>query len=165
MARIATIIEFAGIPYAGKTSLLLALGIRLENLGRRVCKIQEYRGADEFFERRKLSPDVNLARSLSFLGNLIEDPDTARSDVILCDRGVFDTQCWFNWFGEAQVPASYRALNRAAIDLLLEPRYRYVIVLVERSIEDVVRMHGARAGTIVNGPTLVALQRSYAEEV
>ena len=56
-----TLIEFVGIPYSWKTSTMNELQRNLRNQNAITYSVQEFRGAREFYEQRKLSPDVTNA--------------------------------------------------------------------------------------------------------
>jgi len=92
------VIEFCGTPKAGKSSCVSSLNLFLKRNGFKtkvlaerasVCPIQD-----------KYNPSFNLWNFFSSSAELLENfvEKAKEIDVILCDRSIFDSLCWFQWF-------------------------------------------------------------------
>ena len=92
------VIEFCGTPKAGKSSCVSSLNLFLKRNGFKtkvlaerasVCPIQD-----------KYNPCFNLWNFFSSSAELLENfiEKAKEIDVILCDRSIFDSLCWFQWF-------------------------------------------------------------------
>lgn len=92
------VIEFCGTPKAGKSSCVSSLNLFLKRNGFKtkvlserasICPIQD-----------KYNPSFNLWNFFSSSAELLENfvEKSKEIDVILCDRSVFDSLCWFQWF-------------------------------------------------------------------
>lgn len=91
------VIEFSGSPKAGKTSSINSLALFLKRNGFKVRIISE--GASICPVSDKKSPMFNIWTACVSLSNLIgtlEDKDS-NIDVLILDRGIFDSLCWFEW--------------------------------------------------------------------
>lgn len=161
--KITTVVEFVGIPYAGKTLTLNALDIVLRNEGKRTHVVEQYNGNSNFYAERKHSLDINLVRCLHQMQEIVQITGRRNSpDVILVDRGFFDTLCWISLFGDEQ--ATSIATERLAWDFLTAiENYseRYRIVWIDRDPHDCVRAHGERPGTVVTNQNLTKLASIY----
>jgi hypothetical protein len=89
------VIEFAGTPRAGKTTALRRLEPWLEQLGHRVGVIDER--ARECKVPYKRHPDFNLWTASATVAAIIEARYSGH-DVLLVDRGPFDTLTWMDWY-------------------------------------------------------------------
>lgn len=91
------VIEFCGTPKAGKTTTISALNIFLKRNEFKTVVIEEMAGAcpvpnktDFFFNSWTLFSSLSdLLKQLTLGDN--------RTDVILIDRAIFDSMCWFQW--------------------------------------------------------------------
>ncbi len=91
------IIEFSGSPKAGKTSCINSLELFLKRNKFSVKVIQERASICPVSDKQ--SPMFNLwtsCMSLSGLIGTLEDK-TNSVDVLILDRGIFDSLCWFEW--------------------------------------------------------------------
>lgn len=92
-------IEFCGTPKSGKTTVINALNIFLKRNGfvttilterASVCPVQN-----------KKHPYFNIWTFSSTIVGLIklldENIENPKLDVIIADRGIFDSLCWFDW--------------------------------------------------------------------
>lgn len=91
------VIEFSGSPKSGKTSCINSLEIFLKRNGFTVQTIQERASVCPVSD--KLSPMFNIwtaCTSLSGMVGVLESKSNVM-DVLILDRGIFDSLCWFNW--------------------------------------------------------------------
>lgn len=91
------IIEFCGSPKSGKTQAVTSLTIFLKRNGFSVRVLTERASVCPVSDKR--SPFFNVWTGASILAALIpylseSVPDV---DVVIADRGIFDTLCWFTW--------------------------------------------------------------------
>ncbi len=91
------VIEFSGSPKAGKTSCINSLELFLKRNGFRVKIIQERASVCPVSDKQ--SPMFNLWTACTSLANLIGTLENKNNnvDVLILDRGVFDSLCWFEW--------------------------------------------------------------------
>lgn len=91
------IIEFSGSPKAGKTSCINSLELFLKRNGFSVKIVQERANMCPVSDKQ--SPMFNIwtsCMSLSGLIGILEDKNS-NVDVLILDRGIFDSLCWFDW--------------------------------------------------------------------
>jgi predicted NUDIX family phosphoesterase len=94
------IIEFCGSPKSGKTQAVTSLTIFLKRNGFNVKVLTERASVSPVSDKR--SPYFNAWTGSAILTGLIpflSEPVTD-VDVVIADRGVFDTLCWFTWLLE-----------------------------------------------------------------
>ena len=95
------IIEFCGIPKAGKTSSITALNIFLKRNGFKTTILTERASICPISDKE--SPVFNVWTCSATINEINEKMDEANTasegnlDIILCDRGIFDALCWFRW--------------------------------------------------------------------
>ena len=160
-----TLIEFTGIPYSWKTSTMNELQRILRGRGVIAYAIQEFRGADEFYGKRKLTSDVNVLRALNFMREFMQVARDQRTEVVLVDRGLFDTRCWMKWLeATTEVPAQYRVIVDSLIDSVQIFATKYRIVWMDRNPLEAMRSHGEHTGQIVNFSNLSSLRLVYEKE-
>lgn len=161
-----TLIEFAGIPYSWKTSTMNELQRHLRGHGIITYAVQEFRGADDFYGQRKFTPDINILRALNFMREFIQVARDERTDVVLVDRGLFDTHCWIKWFElSTEVPKQYHAIVASLLDAVQLFANRYRIVWMDRDPLEALRSHGQHTGRIVNFANLSSLRAVYEREL
>lgn len=91
------VIEFSGSPKAGKTSCINSLELFLKRNGFTVQVVQERASVCPVSDKQ--SPMFNMWTSCASLTGLIGtlENKTSQPDVLILDRGVFDSLCWFEW--------------------------------------------------------------------
>ena len=97
------VIEFCGSPKAGKTSSINSLNIFLKRNGFRTSVLAERASVCPILDKQ--SPVFNSWSCSATINEINEKIDTANAspnsennlDVIICDRGIFDSLCWFRW--------------------------------------------------------------------
>ena len=103
------VIEFSGSPKAGKTSCINSLEVFLKRNGFTVQIIQERASICPVSDKQ--SPMFNTwtaCTSLSGLIGILENKKTD-VDVLILDRGMFDSLCWFEWLEKtSKMEKSYR---------------------------------------------------------
>ena len=123
--------------------------------------IDEYKGDGGFYESAKHTPDLNLARALNCLNDIVTEKHVRCCDVILIDRGVFDTYCWFKWFEKRQkLSDPLLNLSENFIQTLKTYSCKYHIAWMD--IDPIVSIaQHSRSGSIVNMNTLEGLREQY----
>lgn len=166
MEKSCTLVEFAGIPYSWKTSTMTEVQRQLRSSGVITYSVQEFRGAEEFYDQRKLTPDINILRALNFMREFIQVARDGRTRVVLVDRGLFDSLCWVKWFKKASdVPPEYENVISAlllSVHLFAE---KYRIVWMDRDPLEAIRNHGQQTGRVVNFHNLTSLRDVYSSEL
>lgn len=96
-ARRPIVLEFCGTPKSGKTSCLSSLNLFLKRNGFKTALLTERAGICPIGD--KFNPLFNIWTSNSTIAELAEVlAERSKSvDVIICDRGIFDALCWFQW--------------------------------------------------------------------
>lgn len=91
------VIEFSGSPKAGKTSCINSLELFLKRNGFSVRIIQERASVCPVSDKH--SPMFNIWTSCASLSGLIGTMEDKKNnvDVLILDRGIFDSLCWFEW--------------------------------------------------------------------
>lgn len=91
------VIEFSGAPKSGKTSSISSLMQFLKRNEFKVAVIQE--SASMCPVKDKHSPMFNLWTACDTIKSLIGVLESERTqyDVVIIDRGIFDSMCWFQW--------------------------------------------------------------------
>lgn len=94
------VIEFSGSPKAGKTSCINALKQFLKRNGFEVEVIQERASVCPVNDKH--SPMFNIWTACTSIASLIGILENKKStcDVVILDRGIFDSLCWFEWLEE-----------------------------------------------------------------
>jgi predicted NUDIX family phosphoesterase/thymidylate kinase len=102
------VIEFCGSPKSGKTSCINSLNIFLKRNGFKTTILTERASVCPI--NSKYNPVFNIWTSTSAINNMNEIIDSAELnqdgnpniDVIICDRGIFDSLCWFRWLRDTK---------------------------------------------------------------
>lgn len=89
-------VEFTGSPSSGKTTTIDALDQLLKGQGMRVLRPQE--GAEVIRHIPRTTPLYNLRTGLYALQNLIDLSSGHQYDIVIFDRGVFDTHIWMQYW-------------------------------------------------------------------
>ena len=92
------VIEFCGTPKAGKSSCVSSLNLFLKRNGFKTKVLTERASTCPIHD--KYNPSFNLWNLFSSGSELLENfvEKSREIDVILCDRSIFDSLCWFHWF-------------------------------------------------------------------
>lgn len=103
------VIEFSGSPKAGKTSCINSLEVFLKRNGFTVQIIQERASICPVSDKQ--SPMFNTWTACMSLAGLIGILENKKTDVdvLILDRGMFDSLCWFDWLEKTtKMEKSYR---------------------------------------------------------
>lgn len=122
------VIEFAGSPKSGKSTCIGSLDIFLRRNGFKTKVLTERASVCPI--SNKFDPLFNVWTGCSSLNQLSELLDTrARDlDIVMMDRGFFDSLCWFEW---QKVNGFLRDEDyRRFTDFFTAPRLRMMIDLV-----------------------------------
>lgn len=91
------IVEFAGPPSVGKTSVIAGIDDFLRPLGlSKIWPPQE--GPREIRHISRSTPDYNLRTALDSIPKLLDESHDSRYDLILFDRCVYDAYCWMEYW-------------------------------------------------------------------
>lgn len=164
VAKRPLIIEFSGLPKAGKTRTISILELFLKRNGFKV---------DVFIERASIAPirtkghlNFNTWVSCASLQGMLEALSKPELDVFILDRGVFDALVWTHWLcqtgkitgDEAEACDKFFAMNRWTdlVDL--------VIIMTCDPSTSIVREYSnqltTKRGTIMSEDTLRQINRS-----
>lgn len=95
-ARKPIVFEFAGVPKAGKTSTIAALQSFLKRCGFRVEVVVEKASVCPIRDKQHFN--FNVWTACTTLSQLLEKtqipPNDGDPDILILDRGLFDTVCW-----------------------------------------------------------------------
>lgn len=92
------IVEFTGLPKSGKTTVLNNLSLFLRRNG--ISNIIITERASECPIKDKHSPEFNIWTGCMTLVNILNLSQTNNYDVIIVDRGIFDSLIWLNLMKE-----------------------------------------------------------------
>jgi predicted NUDIX family phosphoesterase/thymidylate kinase len=87
-------IEFCGTPKAGKTTVVNSLDLFLRRNGYKVEVIRERASVCPISKKNHMH--FNIWTSIMTLSNMLVLLDSS-NDVVLIDRGIFDSMSWFCW--------------------------------------------------------------------
>lgn len=114
------VVEFCGCPKAGKTSSINALNIFLKRNGFKTEVLTEKASICPISDKQ--CSTFNVWTCTSMINEINEKIDLANHpsshiDIILCDRGIFDALCWFNWLNKQAKMRDdeYDVLNKFAM--------------------------------------------------
>ena len=94
------VIEFCGSPKAGKTTCINSLELFLKRNGFSVKIIHERASLCPVTDKQ--SPMFNtwtVSTSLAGMIGVLMDKNS-HADVLILDRGIFDSLCWFQWLAD-----------------------------------------------------------------
>jgi len=155
------LVEFCGSPKAGKTSAISSLEIFLKRNGFTVEVLTERASVCPISDKKGWT--FNVWTGCSAVAQILEKidaPERGSSDIVICDRGIFDALIWFDWLSkQRRLDAPTKAalegffkisLFRASLDLVLafkaEPK-----TSIEREYAHLLTR---KKGTIMNEATL-----------
>lgn len=166
-------IEFAGVPKAGKTTTIAHVQGFLKRCGFRVKVVVERASVCPL--RDKQDPSFNIWTATTTLAQILEhtqeSPKDGDPDILILDRGLFDAICWLRMM-ESMFSRLSRADREAAERFLLLNAWRKktsaVVVMtaspeVSMSREQGVLPVAGRTGSIMNHAVL-SLVRSAVEQ-
>ncbi|MGI9347134.1 MAG: hypothetical protein ACR2PV_04025 [Gammaproteobacteria bacterium] len=169
LARKPIVIEFAGVPKAGKTSNIAQVQSFFKRCDFNVQTVVEMASLCPI--RDKKHPNFNIWTACSTLAQLLEKtqspPRSGDPDILFLDRGVFDAICWMRLMNEnfSRLDGNaYEAIEK----FLSMPQWRQltaaVFVMVASPGESIKRERGTLIppnmplGSIMNEDVLGAIQ-------
>ena len=164
-ARKTVVIEFAGVPKAGKTSTIGQVQAFLKRCGFRVEVVVERASVCPI--RDKKHSNFNVWTACTTLAQVLEKtqvpPRFDDPDILILDRGLFDSISWFTFMERL---ARIRAADREIIERFLRlddwrKRVSAVIVMTARPNDSMEREKGYlpvenSQGSIMNSEVLSA---------
>lgn len=167
------VIEFSGSPKAGKTSCINSLELFLKRNGFTVQIIQERASVCPVSDKQ--SPMFNFWTACMSLAGLVGTLENKKNnvDVLILDRGIFDSLCWFEWLVKtSKMETSHR--DAAERFLLLDEFVKSVDIVFAFTVEPKISIEREYAnlltnkkGTIMNirvlGEYLAAIRHTIAE--
>ena len=165
--------EFAGTPRAGKTTAIHSLRQRLQARGYKVHLIEER--AVKSPVPSSHHPQFNLWTATMTSAMMLEAMyDRADADVVLIDRGLFDSLCWMHWYRRSG-QLTEREHNAIEKFLCVKPLREVISMVLVMKVDPVVALQRERAtwppgtakgpGTILNIGTLRELNAAIASTV
>ena len=162
-ARKPVVVEFAGVPKAGKSTTIGQVHAFLKRCGFRVEVVVEHASICPI--RDKKHANFNVWTACSTLSQILEKTQVpsgpADPDVLLLDRGLFDA---VNWFAVMERLARIRAAERELIEKFLlmddwRKRITGVIVMTASPADSMKRERGClpfdgASGSIMNDDVL-----------
>lgn len=91
------LIEFCGSPKSGKSTTINSLNIFLKRNGFKTIVLTERASVCPI--KNKRHPFFNIWTLSSALAEIVKNIDIGKDkvDIIISDRGLFDSLCWFEW--------------------------------------------------------------------
>ncbi|MBZ0193241.1 MAG: hypothetical protein K8F34_16335 [Candidatus Kuenenia stuttgartiensis] len=91
------VIEFCGSPKSGKTSCITSLNIFLKRNGYKTRILTERASVCPISDKH--NPLFNIWTACSSIAGISEHISSGvdKVDIIIADRGIFDSLCWFEW--------------------------------------------------------------------
>jgi len=172
-ARKPLVIEFAGVPKAGKTTTLTQVQAFLKRCGFRIEVVVERASVCPI--RDKKHPNFNVWTSCMTLAQILEKTqDPPRADdphILILDRGIFDAICWITmmeWWSRI------RPTDREIIDKFLQvddwrKRISAVILMIASPEDALKRERGVlpavkeKIGSIMNLEVLQQIKKTNIE--
>lgn len=167
-ARRPIVIEFAGVPKAGKTSTISQIQTFLKRCGFRVKVVVERASVCPIVDKRHATFNVWTACTTlaQILENTQEPPRPDDPQILILDRGLFDAITWFTMMDRL---SRIRTEDRKVIEeFLLLPEWRRrltgVIVMLVSPDEAMVREQGVLPvegiGSIMNRDVLARMRET-----
>jgi len=165
------LIEFCGSPKSGKSTTITSLNIFLKRNGFKTKVLTER--ASVCPVRNKRHPFFNIWTLTSAVAEIIQHLDEGKDkvDIIIADRGIFDSLCWFEWLNTNPTPdapylddMSYTNLRYFA---LMDMWHRYIDLIYvfqvkpETSIKrEYANLLTEERGSIMREPVLEGFNKS-----
>jgi len=149
------ILEFCGAPNAGKSTTLEALGIFLRRNNFRVHILTEKAAIAPV--RDKTDWLFNVWTVSTQLAELIPYIEGRRRDVdvVLCDRGIFDALCWFQWMrDEGRLDPATHTILHASLTLRRYVQAIDLIYVFDTEPQESIRRENAMLLTRKEGPIM-----------
>ena len=173
-ARKPIVIEFAGVPKAGKTSNLAEVQKFFNRCGFRTEVVVERASLCPI--RDKKHPNFNVWTACTTLSQLLDKTQTPpREDdpqILFLDRGIFDAVCWMNLM-EREFSRLNAAERKSIEKFLLEKEWRKrisAVILMTTSPEQAIRrergalLHESiKLGSIMNVEVLKNFKKTMEE--
>jgi len=157
-ARKPVVIEFAGVPKAGKTSTISQVQMFLKRCGFRVEVVIERASVCPIRDKRH--SNFNVWTACTTLANILEQtqdpPRNEDPQILILDRGLFDSICWLTMMERL---SRLRSAEREALErYLTQADWRdrlNAVVLMKTSPEDAMKrgrgyLPVEAAGSIMN---------------
>lgn len=171
-ARKPIVIEFAGVPKAGKTTTLTQVQAFLKRCGFRTAVVVERASVCPI--RDKKHANFNIWTACTTLAQILEKTqDPPRGDdpqILILDRGIFDSICWMTMMERL---ARIRGADRELIERFLRlddwrKRISAVILMIASAEDAMKREEGVlpvegRKGSIMNREVLNQLKETNLE--
>lgn len=154
-------IELAGLPGSGKstTALLLYKEITRHNLkcvllpeAASISPLQDFKGKYPF----------TLWTILYYMTRILECESSNEYDIVILDRGLFDSLCWFTWLkNSGEIDSEIFEITKSFVEkipLMTEPHL--VLVLQAKFRTALLRREGD-VGRIVNQIIYAQIEESY----
>ena len=133
------VIEFCGSPKSGKTSCITSLNIFLKRNGYKTRILTERASVCPI--SNKHDPLFNIWTACSSIAGISEHISSGidKVDIIIADRGIFDSLCWFEWQLSKRYldPDNYKALKQF---LTMKFWRRYVDLIYVFKVEPEISM-------------------------
>lgn len=167
-ARKPIVIEFAGLPKAGKTTTLNSVQAFLKRCGFRVKVVVERASVCPIRDKRHAN--FNVWTASTTLAQILEHTQTPPRaddpDVLILDRGIFDAICWLSGMEKL---ARLRAEDRKAIEQFLLrgdwcKRINGVVLMTASAKDALEREKGylpvvGQGGSIMNAEVLASMKK------
>ncbi|MBI4580219.1 MAG: NUDIX domain-containing protein [Planctomycetes bacterium] len=171
-ARRPVVVEFAGVPKAGKTSTVGQVAAFFKRCGFRVEVVVERASVCPI--RDKKHANFNIWTACTTLAQLLErTQDPPRPDdpqILILDRGIFDSLCWLSMMERL---ARIRGPDRGKVETFLliddwRKRISGVVVMSASPNDSMDRERGhlpvpGAAGSIMNTEVLEQMRKTTAE--
>jgi thymidylate kinase len=158
--RTPILVEFAGLPAAGKTTATNLLAERLRNRGLQITVVSES-AAESPLGRLKRDWHFNAWTLCHTTQRLLEVSSENGTQFVIVDRGLFDAFCWIEWFkAKKGIPprtAEVLQLFATLRDWLAIP---HVVFCLSARFETSLKRRG-HTGRIVNPQTFSELEAAY----
>lgn len=158
--KIPPLVEFAGLPAAGKTTATRVLHAYLTDRGYR-CRVVPEAAANSPLPSLKRSWLFNAWTLCHTVCDVLKESGS-ESNVVLIDRGFVDSLGWIEWFHMRQDIRSdtARMLQKLATESQWFSQLR-ITFLLGVSYEVALRRRHGEAGRIVNPETYAQLDAAY----
>lgn len=165
------LIEFCGSPKSGKSTTITSLNIFLKRNGFKTNVLSER--ASVCPVRNKRHPFFNIWTLTSavaeIIQHLVEGKD--KVDIIIADRGIFDSLCWFEWLNTnptTNAPylddISYKNLRHFALMDFWHGYIDLIYVLQVKPVTSIKREYAnlltEKRGSIMTEPVLEGFNKS-----
>jgi AAA domain len=142
------VIEVAGTPRAGKTTVIAGLTQRFERAGRQVRVVAE-RARERSWLPNKRDPNFNLL-TFSATVQAVVEARHRDGDIVLVDRGMLDALVWNEWhFLQGKLTEEEHCAYDRSLRTRLLARQSDLVVLMTVDPDEAMRRDGWIAGSPV----------------